>query len=681
MVEEHRSYCRICAAACGIVVSVDGEQVVGVRGDPTHPGSHGYTCPKGRALGAFHHSPARLDRPTVRGEQASWDDALVDLAAGLTAVREVHGPDGIGFYLATGLAYDSAGQIASMTWFAGQGSRQLYTAVTVDNAPVLVAAELVTGSPMLNPVWDPSRPGLLLLFGTNPVVSHGYGTAQADPVVQLRRYRAGGGQIWVLDPRHSETAAHADRVLTVRPGSDVAVLAWLCAEVLRAGADAEELAQRCTPEDVAALRSAVAGFDLGRAATASGVATEDLEALAAAVRAHPGRLAVMCGTGLTMGRDGVVAEWLRWALLILTGSLDRPGGMRFNRGGISRPTRPPRPARPLPGPPSRPELRTVIGQYPCVALVDEIEAGGLHALVVGGGNPLTAFPEPERTRAALASLDVLAVVDVAANELTELATHVLPVTGQLERADLTLAEGVALRSAVQHTPAIVAAGGARRPVWWVFAQLARRLGGDLLAGADPDVLTDDVYLGGVLGASSLDAAEVLAAGPHGVEVPQEYGWVAETLLPGGRWRLAPPELVARLLAHRPPEPQIDGHLLLTNRRTARRLNSLDHAATALGRPEEPIARLHPGDADRLGVAVGDRVLVTSAHGQVVVTARFDPGTSAGTISVNHGHAAASVANLTSTRVDVDPLTGMPLASGLPVTVERVGAPVPDPTPG
>ena len=45
-----RSFCRICTAVCGILVDVAGDEVVRVRGDRDHPFSHGYTCPKGRAL-------------------------------------------------------------------------------------------------------------------------------------------------------------------------------------------------------------------------------------------------------------------------------------------------------------------------------------------------------------------------------------------------------------------------------------------------------------------------------------------------------------------------------------------------------------------------------------------------------------------------------------------------------
>jgi anaerobic selenocysteine-containing dehydrogenase len=596
--------------------------VTGVVGDPDHPVSRGYTCPKGRALGTFHHSPDRLDRPRLRGTDVAWDVLLDDLASALDPVTT-------GFYLATGFGFDSAAQAASMTWFAQLGSPQLYTAVTVDNAPVLTAAQLVTGQPMLNPVWDPEQPGLLLCFGINPVVSHGYGTAMPDPITKLRRYRSLGGQVWVLDPRRSHTAAQADVHLAVRPGSDVAVLAWLCRELLP---DGHELAP------------ALARFDAEVACAAAGV---DVRPLLEAVRAAPGRLAVMCGTGLTMSRDGVLAEWLRWVLLALSGSLDVPTGMRFNRGLVMRLARNMAPV-PKPGPPSRPELRSVIGQYPCVAMVDEIEAGRLRSLVVGGGNPLSAFPDKDRTRAALSSLDVLAVVDVADNELTAIATHVLPAAGQLERADLTLAEHVAVRSGIAYTPAVVPPAAERKPAWWIFGQLGKRMG---IRMPDPDVLTDERYLGGMLGAR---ADEVVAAGPHGVDVPHEYGWVARDLLPDGEWQLAPAELVERLRAHVPPSA--DG-LVLVNRRDVRRLNSVAYAG------EEAQVRLHPDDAPD-----ADRVTVASAHGSLVGTIALDPTQRPGTVSVGHGRPGADVAQLTSATADVDPLTGMPLASGLPVTI-------------
>ncbi len=670
MPEEHRSFCRICSAACGIVVTVDEQQVVKVRGDADHPLSRGYTCSKGRALPAWHHAPGRLDHPRVEGREAGWDTVLDDLAARLGAVRSEHGADAVSLYLATGLAYDAAGQAAAVRWLYGTGSTTFYSAATVDNSPVLVAAELVAGNSGLNPVWEPGSGGPLLVVGCNPVVSHGYGTTLPDPVRHLRDHTRSGGRIWVVDPRRTETAALADHHLPAHPGSDVELLGFLAHSLLAEGHDADELAARCRPDEVEALRAILAPFDRERAVAATGLPGDQLDALLVELRTCDRRLAVFCGTGTTMARDGVLVEWLRWVLLVLTGSLDRPGGMRFNRSPAShmRPWK----ADPVAaaGPASRPDLTRVASQIPAVAMVDEIEAGHLRALVITGGNPLAAFPEPDRVRAALASLEVLAVLDVAESELTALATHVLPATGQLERADVKLNEAVSLRVAVPATRAVVAPVADRRSSWWILAQLGTRLGVDLLDGADPDEVTDEDFLGTLLARSPLDPDEVFAAGPHGREVEREYGWVRETMLPEGRWRIAPAELLARMAARSAADAAgstDDGELLLVPRREMAWSNSVRFA----GSGAEPELRLHPDDAGLLGVVGHERVVVASAHGEITAGLAVDPGVRAGTASLTHGRSTTPPGVLTSATVGVDPLTAMPLASGLAVSVRPV----------
>jgi anaerobic selenocysteine-containing dehydrogenase len=664
------SYCRICAAACGIAVTVDDDRVLRVRGDDGHPVSRGYTCAKGRGLPAWHHGPTRLDRPRLHGADVGWDTLLGDLAGRLDAVIQSSGPDAVALYLATGLAYDAAGQIATSQWLPSIGSRSFITAVTVDNAPALVTAELVTGEPMLNPVWDPTAAGVAIFVGTNPVVSHGYGTALADPVRRIRDYRAGGGRVWALDPRRTETAALADEHVPVRPGADVAVLGALAHAVLDDGADARELREHCRPSEVAALRAALAEFTIERAARVADVEPVVLAALVADVRAARGRVAMHCGTGVTMARDGVLAEWLRWVILIASGSLDRPGGMQFHPGSIQRFRRRERAHTNSTGDAarSRPELPRVLGQMPAVALADEIEAGHVRALVVTGGNPLTAFPQPARLRAALAGLDVLAVVDVTENPLTELATHVLPATGQLERADVTLAEPTALRAGLQATGPVVAPEAERRPVWWMFAALSAAMGRPVTVGVDPDLLTDEMYLRGVLARTPLGADAVFAAGPRGIQLDDEPGWVHRELLADGQWSIAPAPLLARLAAYTDPAPT---GVVLAPRREMAWSNSVAYGTTS----DLSVARVHPDALADLTPDAGTTTL-TSAHGTVTTTVVPDPTVRADVVSMTHGHAGTNPGELTSGTIGVDPLTAMPRASGLPVRLGPGEAPTP-----
>ena len=285
--------------------------------------------------------------------------------------------------------------------------------------------------------------------------------------------------------------------------------------------------------------------------------------------------------------------------------------------------------------------------------------------MVTGGNPIAALPEPERMRAALRSLDALVVVDVLESEVTELATHVLPATGELERTDISMYSHLSVHSAVQTTRAVVAPVAARRPVWWMLGSLAARLDLDLLGGVAADDLTDESYLRGIVEHSPLDADALFDAGSRGVDLPVEYGWVHETMLPDGHWRLAPSILLERLRAHREPAPG----LLLAPRREMAWSNSVRYGAHG----EETVVKLHPSDAAAAGLADGDPVTVTSEHGALTVTVAVDEKVRAGVVSLVHGRRGRSPGSLLSSTAEVDPLTTMPHASGVVVTVAPAGA--------
>ncbi|CAB5077978.1 MAG: molybdopterin-dependent oxidoreductase [Actinobacteria bacterium] len=661
---EQLSYCRICAAACGIIVTVKGDAVVKVRGDVEHPISRGYTCEKGRALPQWHHSSSRLDAPRVRGVEVEWNEALDHLAGILSAVSSADGADAIALYLATGLAYDSAGQVSCGMWLSSVGSTSFYTAATVDNAPVLVASEQIAGHPMLNPVWEPQHSRLLLLLATNPVVSHGYGTTLADPVRRLRENQAAGGRIWTIDPRRTESAALSDEHLSVRPGSDVILLAALVRELFDDEHCRDALARTCRDDEVSRLSKAVLPFDLDAAAVATGCERSDLNRLVADLRERHGHVAMFCGTGSTMSIDGILVEWLRWVLLVMTDSLDVIGGMRFNRGVVNQLSPIRAGTDPLDGPKSRPDLARVAGQMPVAALVDEIESGRLKVLVITGGNPLSAFPEPDRFRQAVSLLDVLVVIDVADSELCDLATHVFPATGQLERADLALAEQVAFRSGMQFTSAVVEPVAQRRPVWWILGSLAARSEHPMFGGAPIDSLSDEIMLRGLLGHGPFPPDEVIDAGPHGVNLEPDYGWVRERMTPDGFWSIAPEAFCERLAQHRGPELG----LVMVPRRESAWSNSVRFA----GSGDEPVVLIHPNEARDRQVVSGDWVAVTSAFGSLVATVVIDDAIRPGVLSVTHGHPGSLTGTLTSSSEGVDSLTAMPRASGLPVRIEKLG---------
>lgn len=677
MPTQHLTTCRLCPAFCGMVVELEGDRVIRASGDEGHPISRGYLCPKGRSLPAFHHHPDRLDRPALNGEPSSWDATLDDLAARLGALVEAHSPEAVGYYTASGGAYDSAGRATVASFFRKLGSHQRYSAVTVDSAPAMRAAQLVTGYLWdLRPEWFPDEqaPKLAVILGSNPVVSHGYlGLMLSDPVRWIRDYRAQGGELWVVDPRRTETARFADHHLAPRPGSDAVLLAWLARELLHEGADREELDRYVAADDVDRLRAALAPFTLEVATARTGLAAQELTDLLAAIR-QAGKIGLTTGTGLTFGPHALTAQWLRWVVLILTGSVDHEGGMWVGAGWFD-PLEQRQDWHPVaedarPGAPrSRPDLPMWFNEVPCAAMVDEIESGHLKALVINGGSPLTAFPEPERLLAALRSLDLLVVVDVMSNELTAMATHALPSASLLERSDMP--GGWAHHMA--YSPQLVPVGEDRRQSWWIYAQLGRRLGLDVLDGLDPDEASDEQLLVRAAAGGRHPPEALQAAGPRGMLIPRPYGWVHERALPDGRWRIAPEVMLERLpdlLA----EPENDGRLRLVSGRELHNHNRMGYGRFGFDRfnaddKQAPIG-LHPSDAAERGIGEGDIVELRGDQGAVRASARLDRNLRPGTVHMVHGWVAKNVCNLASPAID--PESGQPmLMSAIPVEITRI----------
>lgn len=665
--EERRSFCRICPALCGIVVTVsDDGTVTGVRGDPEHPISRGYTCPKGRSLPAFHHAEDRLDQPLLRVDDdlvgVSWDRALGDLERVIGGVVAESGPNAVGAYFGTGSAFDPAGRRIGRKLLQHLGTRSVYTSATVDTPCKPLVAELMAGQPMLIPVVDEERPGLTLLVGSNPVVSHGHLNAWSNPRTRLRRI-AQEGELWVVDPRRTESARLATRHLAPRPGTDYVWLAWLVRELLP---DAEDLRSRAT--GVEQLADAVAPYDLERAVAETGLGDGELTDLLASIRRH-GRFAGQTGTGTTMSASANLTEWLLWALHIVTDSYDQPGGAWFNPGyvsGFDRRSRRPSDGQPQPGPASRPDLPARWGEYPCAAMSDEIEAGNLRVLFVVGANAVTSLPDTERLKAAFGQLDALVVVDVVSNETSALATHVLPVAGQLERADVPHhIDQMQPAVVAQYTEAVVAPQADRRPMWWAFAQLGARLGLDLMPGVDLDEATDDDAIAPLTVTSQRPLAEMKRQdGEAHVAQAAAFGW-KDSMLPEGGWRLAPVELVAQLEDIAPPP-----RLALIPRRQLRHLNSqLAGGGTADGRRDAPHVLVHPSDAAERGLADGDHALVHANGATLRLVVELDDEIRRGVVSVPHGFGVVNVNVLTSGEHLVDPLTGMVRYSGLPVELE------------
>jgi len=664
-----KTYCRICTNQCGMVVDIEDDRIVRIRADREHPLSKGYSCPKGRAIGGIHHHPDAITRPMMRKEGAlvpvGWDEALDDIAAKLRKLVDEHGPNAIGVYFGSGLGMDASGYRLVDTFYKALGAPPKFTPLTIDGTAKLLVAMQVGGFPGLNPKTDNDECEMLLYIGVNPMVSHGHNTGMFNPAAPIRAM-ARRGEVWTIDPLHTETAKFSTRHVQPYPGKDYAILAWLAREIIDNGPIT--LAQPIQGLDE--LRGALAGFDLATAARIAGVPQQDMLDLLAAIR-RKGGVVVETGTGVTMSKSANVTQWLAWVLMILTGRMNRKGGTWFHPGFITRYDSFELPVldNPFtPGPPTMPEVSGIFGDWPCAALPGEIEAGNIRAVMNFGGAMLRSFPDANVLAPKLAQLDLNVTFEIIANETTALSTHVLPTKDQVERPDIAFWDTLSGSLSMLHTPAMLKPQGERRSAWWVIAEIMRRLDlplPDYVPRSDLDEGADEAMLAALMPGARAGYDEVAATGA--VVLPMDFPgkWVDNHIERMGGWKLAPPALVAFWHELRAEDEAALGQprpLCFISRRQRRKLNA---ALSFLGSPADII--LHPSDAQANGIVHGDLVRVSTTRGEIVLTANVSDTIRPGVASIPHGHETANVNLLTSVE-NVDRMTGMVLYTGIPINV-------------
>ena len=221
--------CPFCEATCGLEVTVRDGAVVKVRGDAEDVFSRGFLCPKGVALKDLHDDPDRLRAPLVRDaagdlRPASWEEAWAVVAERLPAVMDAHGRDAVAVYIGNPAAHGLAALLYGRVLVKALGTRNVYSASTVDQRPKEISSALMFGAPLSVPVPDVDRTSHLLMLGANPLASNGSLMTAPDMRGRLAALRARGGKLVVVDPRRSRTAEAADEHHPIRPGTDAHLL-------------------------------------------------------------------------------------------------------------------------------------------------------------------------------------------------------------------------------------------------------------------------------------------------------------------------------------------------------------------------------------------------------------------------------------------------------------------------
>jgi len=712
---EKVTYCRICEPLCGMVATVEDGRLVQVRPDGEHPLSAGFACPKGIAMAEVVNDPDRVTHPLRRKadgsfERVSWTQALDEIGERLGRIVKEHGGDAVGWYMGNPGAFSYSHPLWVKGFLDALGSPHSYTASSQDVSNRFAASWFLYGSPYIVPIPDLARTDFLLMVGANPLVSHGSVLSAPRIKDQLHAITARGGRIVVVDPRRSETA-RAFEHLAVNPDSD----AWLLLSMLQV-IFAEGL------EDSGAIDRQSTGAETLRRLAADhppeategriGVPAEEIRRLARDL-ATAERAAVYGRTGSCLGRNGTLVAFLLDALNLVTGNLDRKGGAMFGNppidfarlvDAVGLGTYAKRRSR-VGG------LPEVLGALPAGVMAKEMTTPGkgqIRAMFFSAGNPVLSVPNGEELEAALEQIDLKVALDLYVTETSRHCDFVLPATTFYEREDFPLPFlSLYTTPFIQMTEPVVEPQGEARQEWEVIEEISKRIGvvpssnwalrlvGRVGVKFSPRTLVDLVLRTGPKGdlfglrRGGLSVKK-LAENPHGIVLSEhlEGGVLRKQIRhKSKRVRLDPPEIAAevdRLVAANGHDPNFPMRLI--GLRELRSHNSWMHNAPLLMRGgRTQAARIHPDDAQALGLADGDRCRISSAHGAIEVETKVTDEVKQGTVAVPHGWGhrggwrlanSAGGANVnalaSSDPDDLERLAGMAFLNGIPVRVEPVG---------
>ena len=640
----HITYCRICEALCGMAATVEKGRITKIVPDKDNPHTRGHICVKGPALADVAYDPDRVTTPLKRvGEPGefvpvSWEEALADIATRLNHVIATHGIESFAM---------NSGNPPSMGWPSAMsvglfqratGCRKHFTPSSEDITTTVLATEAMYGThAFIFP--DLANCDHLLIFGSNPLVSHG-SLLIAPRIKEDMEAIAARGRVIVIDPRRTETARKYEHV-AVRPDSDVWLLGAMLQTIIAENLFAQDFIDRyCTgwPE----LKAALAWITPEVAEVECGVAAAQIRQMAMDFARTP-RAAAMGRIGICRGSFSTLTNIFLNMLNVISGKFHAEGGVGWGYGASATDQQ----AAPLnaearhkTGHTRVSGMSSVWGKYPSLSFLEEMQtpgAGQIKALMVIGANPVLSMPNGYRLHQGFAGLDLMVSLDLYMTETARHAHYILPVTTALEREDINqFFMNHMVRPFAQYVPAVIPPVGQARMEFDILQDLAQRMGlGDRFGDKNPMELADM----GLRAASEGLTLEDLKAAPHGIMVERgRWAFNLEKRLGHADrkihlWSDVAQSEIARLKGAPPRNPKA---LRFVNLRKLRSINSWMHNVEGLVRHQAPALLMHPDDALARNIGEGADVLLESQWGRLQAKAELTSDMAPGSVAYPHG---------------------------------------------
>ncbi len=667
--------CTYCGDGCQMHVETKDTEVIRVTsplswknkwGDRSETvKGHGGLCVRGRFGFQFIDSKERITQPLLRrgGElrQTPWLETMHHVADRLADIKAAHGPDAIAG-LITARCTNEELYLFQKLMRVAVGSNQLDSSARYGHLNFVHAVRTALGlGRTTNDSEDITKAKAILLVGSD--------LTETNPVASVRvkqAIRVYASQVIVVDSRNTKIATLASHPMLCKPGTEGLFVRGLVKSVVAQDLIDEEGTGR-HPQALAALKQAVAGLPLEAVAAATGIAVERINE-AAAIFAEAPRGVIICGEGVVRRAGGYDTVLALIDLLWLTGKLGRPGcGINTvveeanEQGAVDMGAA----AEFLPGQArvgdeaARAKFAKAWGgDQPAtlppatsggslLKILEGCRSGRIKALYLVGENPLATLPASYDVKGALAKLELLVCQDPFLTETARLAHVVLPACTFAEKdGTVTNQEGQVLRVRQTMDPL-----GESLPDWHIFTALASGLGCAWGYESPQDIQAEIMKL---------------LPGYYNLGQPKKPKPSAEAYLANGyagtvASRYAPAGQAGG--ATRRPFALTMGQVLQHSGKLSTQASGLIKIA-----PNRRSLSMNAGDMDRLGLAEGARVRVSSDRGSVELGARADLAVMPGTCFVPEHFNEPPVKDLFA--VEADPTTDVPAFKFAWVAVEK-----------
>ncbi|MCG8529126.1 MAG: molybdopterin-dependent oxidoreductase [Desulfovibrionales bacterium] len=444
-----------CPDGCSTIITIDDNGKPSIKGNPAHPFTEGFACPKSKHSLERIASPYRITTPLEREGNTfhpiSWDEALTLIQQKITSLRpapqKMLHVRGYGFH---GVLADSS------RYLFNQLGASATRGALCDNA-IIEASIMDFGSLNQNDYRELLNAHCIINWGRDVLRS------SIHTLKLLRTAKRHGTEIISISPVSKQEGKRihiSDHHIQITPGTDRFLAAAVLLQLVH-----DNKISKTTLEHAANGQDFVqhiASLNLKTLAARCGVSIDDIKLLAARYQNTARPVSTIIGWGLQRYIYG--GENVRYidALAVLSGQIGHSGagvysgistGKNFNNSWRSSQT------------PPRKLLVPKLGE-------EILAAGDIEFLWIDGTNAVNQTPNSWLVEKAVQSVNFVVVVEAFMNDTAKHADIILPCALMHEREEVL---GSYFHTYVQYSAKVFEPKGEARSDYDIISELARRL--------------------------------------------------------------------------------------------------------------------------------------------------------------------------------------------------------------